>query len=416
VPVLMGIAGAFTRLLRRMAGDASGNVVTTFALATPVIAILTLGAVDLASVSGDKSNLQEVADSAALMAAKQMGMADNQGLSERTKSVVAQQLAEMDGRLSYQTTVAFDEEEGLATVTITANRQSFFVNLLPPGGWNFTIVAKAQRMGTTPLCVLSFGTANNNKINLKDTAQILAPGCLVHGNSDIQVEGSASLTAGTVQASGLATGLISPAAQTDAPTIDDPFADMTIDAAGGACSPLDLVAELLPIVLAPGVHCGTIIAAKSATITLLPGEHIFRKGSLVLKENSSLTGDNVVLVFGKDAQFSFKDESQIRLKGRRQGTYAGFVIATTRDNMNTFEISSSAARELLGTVYIPNATLLVMGKNKVADQSAWTVIVTESLQLKDNPDLVINKNYSGTNVPVPDGVGPGSAANVRLTE
>ncbi|NBB16857.1 hypothetical protein GVN21_15945 [Caulobacter sp. SLTY] len=412
----MRLPDALVQLARRLVGDRRGNVVTTFALAAPVIAILVLGAVDLASVSGDKGNLQEVADSAALMAAKQMGVADNGGLAERVKAVITQQLAEMDGRLSYQSAIEFDEEEGLATVTITANRASFFVNLLPPGGWNFTIVSKAQRMGTTPLCVLSFGVDKQDNINLKDSAQILAPGCLVHGNGDVTVEGAASLTAGTVQAAGLATGAINPAAQTDAPAIDDPFADMTISADGGACSPVDIVSELLPIVLAPGVHCGAIQVGKSGTITLLPGEHVFRKGALVLKENASLIGDNVVLVFGRDAQFNFKDESQIRLRGRRQGAYAGFVIATTRDNTNTFEISSSAARELLGTVYIPNATLVVLGKNKVADQSAWTVIVAESLQLKENPDLVINKNYSGTNVPVPDGVGPGSTANVRLTE
>lgn len=412
----MNLVVAILRSLRRLAGDRRGNVVTTFALAAPVIAILTLGAVDLASVSSDKGNLQEIADSAALMAAKQMGVADNGGISERVKAVITEQLSDMDGRLSHDTSVTFDEKEGLATVTIAANRASFFVNLLPPGGWNFTIVSKAQRMGATPLCVLSFGSGGGDVIQLKDASQIMAPGCLVHSNADVTVGGSASLSAGVVQASGLATGAISPDPQTDAPGIDDPFADLTVTADGGACSPLDLVGELLPIILAPGVHCGNIVALKSVQITLLPGEHIFRKGKLELKENSTLTGDNVVLVFGKDAKFQFMDNSKINLKGRRQGAYAGFVIATTRDNTNTFEISSSAARELLGAVYIPNSELLIRGQNRVADQSAWTVIVAKSLQLKENPDLVINKNYSGSNVPVPDGVGPVSAANVRLTE
>jgi Flp pilus assembly protein TadG len=412
----MTLAPAIARMLRRLAGDRRGNVVTTFALAAPVIAILVLGAVDLASVSSDKSNLQEVADSAALMAAKQMGVADNGGLAERVKSVIAGQLAEMDGRLSYQTAVEFNTADGLATVSITANRASFFVNLLPPGGWNFSIVSKAQRMGTTPLCVLSFGSGVGDIISLQNSAQLLAPGCMVHSNADVTVDGSAALSAGVVQASGLATGAISPDPQTDAPAIDDPFTDLTVSADGGACSPLDLVGELLPIILAPGVHCGNIIALKSVQITLLPGEHIFRKGKLELKENSTLMGDNVVLVFGKDSRFHFMDNSKINLKGRRQGAYAGFVIATTRDNTNTFEISSSAARELLGTVYIPNSELRIRGQNRVADQSAWTVIVAKSLQLRDNPDLVINKNYSGSNVPVPDGVGPVSAANVRLTE
>jgi hypothetical protein len=192
---------------------------------------------------------------------------------------------------------------------------------------------------------------------------------------------------------------------------------MTIDPPGGICSPLDLVSELAPIVLLPGVHCGNITAIKSATITLLPGEHYFQKGNLVLQDQSTLSGDDVVLVFGKDAQFQFKDTSVIRLKGRRQGRYAGFVIATTRDNIRPFEISSSAARELLGTVYIPSSDLQITGTAKVADQSAWTVIVARSLRMTQNPNLVINKNYSGSNVPVPGGVGDKAAdASVRLIQ
>lgn len=405
-------------LIRRLANDRGGNVITTFALATPVIAILALGGVDLASVSADKQKLQDIADNAALLAAKQLGMADNNGLAERTKAVIASQLGDLSSRLTYTATVTPDTEEGLVQVQLTANRSSFFANMLPPGGWNFTITSNAQQMGTTPLCVLSFGAGKSDIINLKDNAKVLAPGCLVHSNSDVKVEGSANLSAGIIQAAGLASGSISPSPQTDAPAIPDPFAGMSITPPGGLCSPLDLVAELLPIILAPGVHCGNISAMKTSTITLLPGEHYFQKGNLELKENATLNGDNVVLIFGKDAKFDFKDSSKINLRGRRQGAYAGFVIATTRDNTNVFEISSSAARELLGTVYIPNAELLVLGKNKnkIADQSAWTVIVARSMQLKENPDLVINKNYAGANVPVPGGVGDkATAAAVRLT-
>ena len=408
---------AWRRLLslaRRLQVDRGGNVITTFALAMPVIAILALGGVDLASVSADKQKLQDVADGAALMAAKQLGMADNNGLAERTKAAIAAQVADLAGRLTYTASVTPDTEEGLVQVQLTVNRNSFFANMLPPGGWNFTITANAQRMGITPLCVLSFGEEKSDIISLQNTASVLAPGCLVHSNSDVTVAGAASLSAGVIQASGLATGPIAPAPQTDAPVIDDPFSSMAINPPGGFCSPLDLVAELAPVVLLPGIHCGNISAIKSATITLLPGEHYFQKGKLELKDDSTLTGDNVVLVFGKDAKFDFKDNSKINLRGRRQGAYAGFVIATTRDNINTFDISSSSARELLGTVYIPNAELLVLGKNKnrVADQSAWTVIVARSIQLRENPDLVINRNYAGSSVPVPSGVGDKAASSV----
>ncbi|RYF92811.1 MAG: pilus assembly protein [Caulobacteraceae bacterium] len=408
---------ALGALIHRLAADRGGNVITTFALVTPVIAILTLGGVDLASVSADKSKMQDVADNAALLAAKQLGMADNNGLSERTKAVMAEQLSELSSRMTYDATVTPDTEEGTVQVQLVANRNSFFANMLPPGGWNFTVTANAQQMGNMPLCVLSHGSDKKDEVFLEDNARFLAPGCLVHSNSDVNVKNSAHMSAGVVQAAGLATGAITPTAQTDAPPIVDPFASMTIGTQGGLCSPLDLVAEILPLILTPGVHCGNIKAEKGGSITLLPGEHYFQKGKLELKGDAQLTGDDVVLVFGKDADFKFTDQSQIRLRGRRQGAYAGFVVATTRDNNHEFEISSSAARELLGTVYIPGATLLVKGKDPIADQSAWTVIVAKGIKMRENPNLVINKNYAGSSVPVPGGVGDKvTNAEVRLTQ
>jgi hypothetical protein len=55
--------------------------------------------------------------------------------------------------------------------------------------------------------------------------------------------------------------------------------------------------------------------------------------------------------------------------------------------------------------------------NTVANQSAWTVIVAQGLQLQGNPDLVINANYVSPVVPVPGGVGDNYASGkVSLTQ
>ena len=66
-------------------------------------------------------------------------------------------------------------------------------------------------------------------------------------------------------------------------------------------------------------------------------------------ENSQLTGSNVVLVFDDKSNFNFQDGSQISLSGREGKTpFAGFVIATTRRNTQTFSISSDSARQHAG--------------------------------------------------------------------
>jgi hypothetical protein len=151
---------------------------------------------------------------------------------------------------------------------------------------------------------------------------------------------------------------------------------------------------------------------------LLPGTHYFKGGTLTIKNNAVLKGSNVVLIFDKDASFNFADNSTIDLTGAQSGSYAGFVILTTRDNTNTFSISSDSARRLEGAIYIPSATLQVTGDGtRVADQSAWTVVVAQALRLQGSPNLTVNANYAASSVPVPGGVGPNySSGKVELSK
>lgn len=240
-----------------------------------------------------------------------------------------------------------------------------------------------------------------------------AGNCLVQSDKDIHVGKSASLLAGMVQATGFARGTTTPEAQTGAPTIQDPFAslDVTIpskcddtndDYTGGSNT------------LAPGVHCGNITVEKNASLTLLPGEHYFAKGHFKVQDWAKVEGTDVVLIFDSDTHLDFQNNASIALEARKSGPYAGFVIATTRDNKLDFTISATGARELLGVVYIPSGTLNIEGSSKVADASAWTVIVAKGVHLSGGPNLVVNSNYAATSVPVPNGVGP-STASSRLS-
>ncbi|MGA9659610.1 MAG: hypothetical protein WBQ60_10980 [Asticcacaulis sp.] len=80
-----------------------------------------------------------------------------------------------------------------------------------------------------------------------------------------------------------------------------------------------------------------------------------------------------------------------------------------------FTIASGNVSQLLGTIYIPEANLVIDTPGQVAQDSAWSVIVAKRLTLRKNPVLVINNNYVGSGVPVPEGVGPMKAAP-RLTQ
>ncbi|WP_298747881.1 hypothetical protein, partial [uncultured Brevundimonas sp.] len=292
-------------------------------------------------------------------------------------------------------------------------------NMLPPGGWHFVGDATATSVGMVPLCVLTTGDSGSRILNIKDSGRLAAPACMVHSNRDIDVEGG-SIKGAAVQAVTSARGSISPSPGTGAAAIADPFAnlDLSRDPALGCASrallePLKLRAGLRRI--SPGVHCGGLEAYGRATVVLEPGEHWFLGGHLIVKEHARLEGDDVVLFFDKGSKFEFKDSAMVRLSGRRTGDYTGIVMGATRDNTQDFIISSDHVESLLGVIYVPNAQLLVEGRAEVARESAWTVIVAQSLQLKGSPSLFINANYNASRVPVPAGVGPrtGSSRLIR---
>jgi len=78
-------------------------------------------------------------------------------------------------------------------------------------------------------------------------------------------------------------------------------------------------------------------------------------------------------------------------------------------------ILSDNAHSLLGTIYMPKARLIIDADRPIADKSAYTVLVVEQLSLYSGPDLILNSDYTATDVPVPMGLGP-YGAKVSLTQ
>lgn len=390
--------------------DARGGIAISFAIAAPVLAVLACGAIDLAAVSSSKNDLQAAADAAALNAAHQLDLTDEAGVGARADAFVRGQLHNASN-LTYEVDTEVADDESLVTVSIDANRPSFFANLLPPGGWDIRVEASAKPMARRPLCVLNTSSALSDSIIMKQQARLSAPDCMVSSNAGIQVQAGAEMSAAAVQSSLDAQGAIFPSPMIGAPEIPDPFATLQFKPDGLPCQIGDLLSVLGILqgtfYIPPGVHCGNIAIGKNQKVVLLKGDHYFLNSKLVLKSNAQLTGEDVAVIFGSNSAFEFTDKATVKLKGRKTGVFAGFVVATTRQNTKTFTISSDNAKELLGTIYVPSAKLTVTGKkNDVAEDSAWTVILAKTLELNGSARLVVNAEYEGSGVPVPKGVGP----------
>lgn len=400
----------WSAVINRLARDDRGGIAMMFAVALPAIAVVSIGAVELGVTLNHKSVLQSAADAAALAGAGEQSVAPV-GVEERTRAFALAQAAEIADNSTVDANVVVLPGGGVQ-VTMTGHRQSFFGNLLPPGGFNIAVTSTANSLNAAPLCVLGSRGPGDKIINVVDNSRIAATGCLVQANGDVTVEGSGRITATVVQAAGRASGNIVPAGYSGAKVIDDPFANVNLTLPAGCNDTGAMPSGSQTINISPGVHCGKVMVNSGGTVRLMPGEHYFRGAELNIKGSGMLWGRDVVLIFDRDSKITFQDTARVDLEGRRTGALSGFLIVTTRDHTNNVDIWSDNVDNLLGVVYTPAARLTVLGTQAVAEDSQWTVVVAKELEVKGSAALTINTGYAGSPVPVPVGVGPYGGARL----
>ncbi len=379
------------------------------AIPLSMIVVMTL---EMVSLSNETSRMQAAVDAAALAGARELAVAgggarDATGFAE---AFALNQVTDLAPRVSMNFT-ATQTVNGFQ-VSGVGLRGSFFGNMVPPGGFKIEVSAIAESLNQQPLCILGLPEEEDDEVELGlqvlANSNIQANNCLVHSNGDMLTRANGTIRAGTIQANGTATGTgYSPVANSGALRVRDPFRTRNIRR-GGACNTLNpaplVVTGNSSQSLAAAVHTRNIIVSGNATLILQPGEHYFCR-ELRVRGNATLRGDNLVLIFDEAGTFSAADNSAISLTGRTSGDWAGFVIVATRDNDEDMEISSSSVDKLLGTIYVPEATLVIDAAGSVAEESKWSVVVAKEIELDKNARLVINTDYAGSGVPVPAGVG-----------
>jgi hypothetical protein len=395
--------------LKAFARHEGGQIALIFALGLPALAMMVAGAIDLTRVSGDRSRMQDIADAAALAGATELALIIREDVAvARVDGMVESNISDWRDapEIAHHSQVLEDGQQRVMEVRLNGVSPSFFMNLLPPGGWRYSVVSRAVSVGQTPLCVIASASSESKVINILNTSRLRAPECLVHSNHDIIVEGG-RIEAELVQAVGRASGQISPEPGTGAAALADPFASMEILEGQRCPRNQENGAVTTGVLRLPaGVHCGAFIVGGNARLELAPGEHWFQAGSLVLKDDAKLVGTDVVAFFDRQSRFEFLDRSEVDLSGRRSGEFAGLVLVASRSNRQDFLVTSENVDRLLGVIYVPSARLVVEGRGDVARESAWTVIVAKMIQLKGSSSLFINADYDVSDVPVPTGVGP----------
>jgi Flp pilus assembly protein TadG len=439
--------------LRTWCRDNSGNILITFALLAPVLVTSSGAAVDYGMFQRDRVRLQSHVDAAAVASAREMQMAKAD--STKINAVAQNFITASEPGASVTTRVDLDN----LSVTVLAEKK-----FNPSMGHLFwskesSVVkasATAKLNGMMPLCLLALDGRAAGAVHLEQAAMMTAPNCMIYSNSKhasgVQAKDNAIMTAGLICSAGgkgrTSSAKFSPEPAVDCPQLDDPLRARR-PPSDTICRYNEMVVRGGTQVLQPGVYCKGLKITDGADVTLTKGIYIIKDGPFVVNDGGSIRGTDVsIFMKGKTANIVFDVDSTISLSAPKDGPMAGFLIYDDPSGAKApalppyplpvpllgavlglvggllgdavegppreHKILSDNARNLLGTIYMPQGRLIVDATKPIADRSAYTVLVVRQIDLHAGPNLYLNSDYSASEVPVPKGVGP-YGSNVMLT-
>ncbi|NNF76466.1 MAG: pilus assembly protein [Rhizobiales bacterium] len=424
-----------------MWSDTCGRVGKLFSLTVPLMLVAGGPVVDFSEQVWVNSKLQAIADGAALAGAREISMSKSDPAHIQKIVLDYVNARKQDTGSMAPLDVQANVAPGSSGVTVVISKEwnSSFSHIFGINKSSARALATAHVVGNTKVCALSLmDNEDMPGVQLADSAKLSATDCGVYSNSksanSVLAAQSAKLEAHLICAAGgtskgLTAGL-SPVPMTDCKQVRDPLAHRAAPAVG-RCMEVDMVVGK-STVLFPGTYCGGLTIKQNAWVGLQPGVYVMKDGPLLVEDEAELSGQNVSFhLDGENAVFDFSKGTKINLSAPQAGPLAGLLFYETpagrveeernpvqssllavlniqssqkhrgRQADRLHRISSSGARKLVGTFYLPNSSLQIDAEGPVADKSAYTAIVVRNLKLLKGPHLVLNTNYGATNVPVP---------------
>ena len=438
--------------INRIFSNMNANVAAPGAVLIVALLALVGGGLDLMSVSNQKAALQDLADNAALAAVQEMAITAQD--AARVEAV-ALSFTDHSDLLIATVDTKVDLEQREVTVSLKANPRTNFPEMLSSmESLSASATARLSGRGGN-ICMIGLSPEAMSTLRLKSRARITAETCAIYSNStsssSMWVASTAAVkadlicVAGGYQGGAIASDKLDELNNTmleDCTPVTDPLS-MRMKPAIGACDYVNTVISK-SAALKPGVYCGGLIV-DGGKATLEPGEYIVTGGPLHIGRNGTLEGENVgFYLSGPEAKLEFDYDSNIALSAPKDGILTGLLMFSSpyetttptshskrpshqkrdrkRDRSRMTDgvqkadhyIRSDNARRLVGTIYLPNGKLLIDGRKPIADRSEYTVIIADTFELQDGPNLVLRTDYHLSDIPVPAGVGPVTERQPRL--
>lgn len=433
-------------MLRKFVQDARGGVFLILGFLLPVLVLAVAAVVEYGSISYRHSQLQKAADAASLTATQQLRLSNTSDLvvDSVAKGAVDSAAPLKEGTTRSITTKVLEKRTAVEVYVVETVRSVMGKVVTLPTS-EISVLSKAKIMGDAKLCLLTLDPSKGKTLNLDKDSLITATGCAIHSNSadpkGLTAGKGARATAASICSSGGVDNKgasLSPVPVTDCPTIPDPLASKPRPSTG-SCLGSEKPQEITTVTtLYPGTYCKGVTISGSGQVALASGIYVINDGPLVVKDNASISGQNVGFYFVGDAGgLRFDPNTTISLTAPKDGAMAGLLFFEDRSvaasiplplgptglpppppigspPMRTYRITSDNAPNLLGTIYLPAGRLIIDAKRAVADKSSYTVVVVKQLDLNSGPNLYLNTDYAASDIPVPEGVGP-KTGNIMLT-
>ena len=404
----------------------NGSFAINFAILLPVLLSLAAGGLDFTAYNQQKASMQSAADAAAVAAVKEASL---KGWTSSIADSIAGAVVDSNyaptnaGNNYHKVSTLSDETNRRITVTVVQDHYPYFMASIFPSP-QIKVTATASAAGSSNICVIGLDEKRSGTLTLDDSAVLSAPNCAVYSNSDapdgISAVHFSKLTAEltcSVGGTKSGSGNFANAPVTNCPSVADPLASRPAPSFSPVCDHDNLLVNTKGaiVTLTPGVYCNGL-TIKGANVVFAPGEYIIKDGPFTLAANADAYGKGVGFYFtGDGAIFSLESSSALELMAPTTGPLAGLMFFQDRTSKEAdFLLFSNKASVMVGTVYLPNGNFIIDTISPVADKSAYTAIVTRTLTMWRQPNVVLNTDYGATDVPVPAGIGGSGNGAVRL--
>lgn len=384
----------------RFVRDDKGQLIMSFGLTMPIVMCAAGIAVDTSMWYKQREQLQNVADTAALSAARELTGSGSLELL-KANAVKAGQSA-IDAHVPGRTrSVTVDTTTMTVSVDIADVGISSFAQLFGIDKVDLAVTGGAS-MGTrySRSCVLALDPDAKTGINLTGSARFIAKDCVLWSNAtspqSIVVGGTATVQVARMCSVGNtvfngSSNSFTGQWQANCKPLKDPLATWVGPSAARPCIKNFNVSSNADVTLSPGTYCGGLSASSKGKITLQKGVYVIDGGPLKLTADASIEGQEVgIYLTGKGADATISGQSNVRLTAAASGDMDGVVLASDPAQTGTLavRITGGATVDLVGTVHLPKQDFVWRGNSRSLDPSRVTQIIAKTVDIAGTTDIV----------------------------